>query len=99
MSLCPYCIIMATEKHKSNAAEKRAKVQLIMAICLVVFGCILITAAFLIPPTAEIHPSVLTAFGEILSFAGAVIGIDYSYKKIELREWYKQQNKDNEEDA
>ena len=71
--------------NKLTAQEKRAKSELILAICLVVFGCALITAAFIIPPTAEIHPSVLAAFGEILSFAGAVIGIDYSYKKQILR--------------
>lgn len=75
--------------------EKKARVQLVLAICLVVFGCLLITAAFIIPPTAEIHPSVLTAFGEILTFAGAVIGIDYQYKKVELRH----RKRDDEEDT
>ena len=43
------------------------------------FGCGMIIAAFIVPPTGEIHPSVLTAFGEILTFAGAVMGIDYKY--------------------
>lgn len=83
---------MATNK---NAAEKRAKVELGLAIGLVIFGCLLITAAFFVPPTAEIHPSVLTAFGEILSFAGAVIGIDYSYKKVELRHRSRQDEEEN----
>lgn len=72
--------------------EKRATIQLALSIALVVFGCVLIVAAFVAPPMAEIHASVLTAFGEILSFAGAVIGIDYSYKKVEL-----QKRKDDEE--
>lgn len=45
-----------------------------------IFGCLLIVAAFVVPPTGEIHPSVLTAFGEILTFAGAVLGIDYNYR-------------------
>ena len=76
---------MTTNKKPLSQADKRARTQLVLAICLVVFGCVLITAAFFTPPSAEIHPSVLTAFGEILSFAGAVIGIDYSYKKVELR--------------
>lgn len=65
---------------KSMTKERKNTIQLVVAICLVVFGCLLITAAFIIPPTAEIHPSVLTAFGEILTFAGAVIGVDYNYK-------------------
>lgn len=69
--------------------EKKNTIQLITAICLVVFGCLLIGMAFFVPPTGEIHPTVLTAFGEILTFAGAVIGVDYNYK-------YKM-NKDKEE--
>lgn len=45
-----------------------------------IFGCVLIMIGFWVKPTGEIHPSVLTAFGEILTFAGAVIGVDYNYK-------------------
>ena len=45
-----------------------------------IFGCIMIVAAFIAPPTGEIHPTVLTAFGEILTFAGAILGIDYRYR-------------------
>ena len=37
----------------------------------------LIGAAFFVPPMGVIDPTVLTAFGEILTFAGAVIGVDY----------------------
>ena len=61
-------------------AEKKHTLQLIMSVLLVAFGCILILAGFIVNPTGEIHPSVLTAFGEILTFAGAVIGVDYNYK-------------------
>ena len=39
-----------------------------------------ITAAFFVPPMGVIDPTVLTAFGEILTFAGAVIGIDYKHR-------------------
>ena len=67
---------------KSSKAkqERRLAVQLILAVSMAIFGCILIVVAFVVPPTGEIHPSVLTAFGEILTFAGAVLGIDYNYK-------------------
>ena len=65
---------------KRMTREKKNTLQLILATCLVVFGCTLIAMAFCIPPTGEIHPSVLAAFGEILTFAGAVIGVDYRYK-------------------
>ena len=32
-----------------------------------------------------IDPSVLTAFGEIATFAGSLIGIDYTYKYKSMR--------------
>jgi len=55
--------------------------QLWFAVVLVAFGCCLLLAGFIVSPTGEIHPSVLTAFGEILTFAGALFGVDYSYRK------------------
>lgn len=54
------------------------------AVFLVVFGCAMLTAAFIVDPTGEIHGSVLAAFGEILSFAGAVLGFDYYNRKTYL---------------
>jgi len=54
--------------------------QILLSISLVLFGIILITVAFFVPPTGVIDPTVLTAFGEILTFAGALIGIDAKYK-------------------
>lgn len=64
--------------------EKRHTVQLLAAVALIFFGVILVTAGFCTEPVGEIHPSVLTAFGEVLTFSGSVIGIDYSYKKKKL---------------
>ena len=55
--------------------------QLWFAVILVAFGCGLLAAGFIVSPTGEIHASVLTAFGEILTFAGALFGVDYSYRK------------------
>lgn len=60
--------------------ENKHTLQLLTSVALVVFGCILIMLGFSVDPIGEIHPSVLTAFGEILTFAGAVIGVDYKYK-------------------
>lgn len=52
-----------------------------MAACLLVaLGCALLVAAFIVPPPGEIHSSVLVAFGEIMTFAGALFGIDYKYR-------------------
>ncbi|MBQ8939919.1 MAG: hypothetical protein IJ047_06805 [Paludibacteraceae bacterium] len=67
-------------KSTKTKEERRLTLQLILAVSMAIFGCILIIVAFVVPPTGEIHPSVLTAFGEILTFAGAVLGIDYNYK-------------------
>ena len=56
------------------------KLQKIMAVAVVLFGVTLITVSFLIPPAGVIDPTVLTAFGETLTFAGALLGIDAHYK-------------------
>ncbi len=58
----------------------RQNVQLFTALALCTFGCAMLTAGFILPPLAEIHHSVLIAFGEILTFAGSLIGIDYKYR-------------------
>lgn len=60
--------------------KKNAGIQLLLATLLVLFGVALITVSFVVPPTGVIDPTVLTAFGEILTFAGALIGIDAKYK-------------------
>ena len=54
--------------------------QLAIAITLCTFGCTMLVAGFLCPPLGEIHHSVLVAFGEILTFSGSLIGIDYKYR-------------------
>ena len=56
------------------------KVQLILSVGLCVFGGVLLIAGFCCPPMGEIHHSVLIAFGEILTFSGSLIGIDYHYR-------------------
>ena len=56
------------------------KIQLILSVAMCSFGCILLACGFCAPPMAEIHHSILIAFGEILTFSGSLIGIDYHYK-------------------
>lgn len=60
--------------------RKKGRVQLWLAVALVLAGSVLLGCAFAFPPKGEIHSSVLVAFGEILTFAGALFGIDYKYK-------------------
>ena len=56
------------------------RLQLIIAMTMCTFGCALLIAGFCSPPMGEIHHSVLIAFGEILTFSGSLIGIDYHYR-------------------
>lgn len=56
------------------------RLQLMVASVMVIVGCALLGFGFAFPPQGEIHSSVLVAFGEILTFAGALFGIDYHYK-------------------
>lgn len=55
--------------------------QVILAGISVVGGLVLIACALYLPPQGQIDPTVLVAYGEALTFAGAVIGVDYHYKK------------------
>ena len=70
--------------------------QLWFAVIFVAFGCALLAAGFIVSPTGEIHPSVLTAFGEILTFSGALFGVDYSYRKRFLDRSRSHENTENE---
>jgi len=54
--------------------------QLTLAVIIISAGLFLIFAAFITPPTGIIDSSVLVAFGEILTFSGSLIGIDYHYR-------------------
>ena len=56
------------------------KIQLFIATLLVTGGLLLLFAGFIVKPEGEIHSSVLIAFGEVATFAGALLGVDYKYK-------------------
>ena len=56
------------------------KTQLIVSVAMCTFGCALLACGFIAHPMGEIHHSVLIAFGEILTFSGSLIGIDYHYR-------------------
>ena len=71
-------------KEERARYEKKATWQMWIASVTLLVGLGLLIGSFVVPPPGEIHPSVLAAFGEVLSFVGAIIGIDYSYKKKRL---------------
>ena len=55
--------------------------QLIIAAVLTLAGIGLLYLGTLLAPQGEIHETILVAFGEVATFAGAIIGIDYRYKR------------------
>lgn len=59
---------------------KRENGQLGIATFLAVAGMALLFMGFWYAPEGEIHHSVLIGFGEVSTFAGALFGVDYSYK-------------------
>ena len=62
-------------------ANYRSWVQLLIAVIATLFGLTLVGIALFMPPRGEIDPTVLTAYGETLTFVGALIGIDYRYRE------------------
>ena len=68
------------KKFKPLNVEQKMTIQLLLGCFLAIFGVVLLTISFFVPPTGIIHSSVLAAIGEVFTFSGALIGIDYSYK-------------------
>ena len=58
----------------------KLKWMIISAVALVITGILLVMMGLWMPPIGEIHPSVLTALGELLTFSGALFGINASYR-------------------
>ena len=44
-------------------------------------GLVLLFCGVYIAPRGEIHESILVGFGEVATFSGGLMGIDYVYKK------------------
>lgn len=66
--------------------DRKLTYQFIMASVLVLAGLVLLFIGCFIQPKGEIHSSILVAFGEGCTFAGALIGVDYHYR---YRSWEK----------
>ena len=58
----------------------KLSIQLITAAILAIGGLVLLFCGVYIAPQGEIHESLLIGFGEVATFAGALFGIDYTYK-------------------
>lgn len=65
---------------KKISVDTKLTIQVIMSIVLIIAGLTLLFLGFYFPPQGEIHDSVLIAYGEIATFSGSLLGLDYSYK-------------------
>jgi hypothetical protein len=74
-----FCCTFAADL-KTTLTMKERIIQLLIAAVLSLAGIILLFIGTWLAPQGEIHESVLVAFGEIATFAGSIIGIDYHYK-------------------
>ena len=59
---------------------KKTNIQLFLSIVLTLGGLGLLIAGFCVKPVGTIDNSVLVAFGEVCTFAGALIGIHWKYR-------------------
>lgn len=73
------CTFAGMEQDNKNKPTRGA--QLFAALVVTGLGCCLLIAGFIVEPPGEIHQSVLIGFGECLTFAGSLLGIDYRYRK------------------
>ena len=59
----------------------KLNLQLLTAAILSIGGLVLLFCGVYIDPQGQIHETLLVAFGETATFAGALFGIDYVYKR------------------
>lgn len=64
----------------NNKMKRKLNIQLIVATVVTLAGIILLFMGFWVNPMGVIDNSVLVAFGEALSLAGALLGIGYTYR-------------------
>lgn len=79
-----------------NNKEIKEKIQFIASLVVLVAGLSLIFVSLLLEPVGIIHYTVLTAFGMLLSFVGAVWNLDlkFEYKTNELKYDYERKTKE-----
>ena len=67
-------------KNVEKIKHVKLKWMIICAVILVVIGIIMILLSMFLPPIGEIHPSVLTALGEVFTFSGSLWGLNTHYR-------------------
>ena len=83
MKICKTAKIVGifASNFKKHTTMQSDHLQLITATVLSIGGLILLFCGVFIDPQGQIHETLLVAFGETATFAGALFGIDYVYKK------------------
>lgn len=76
-----YALVRASVFNFALMKRKFENLQLWAAVAVVAVGCGLLVAGFVVNPPGQIHQSVLVGFGECLTFAGSLLGIDYRYRR------------------
>ena len=79
--------------------ETKENVQIISAIAMLIGGFLLAVAGFIVPPTGQIHESVLGVFAECLIYAGYIFGVTIyiQTKYTELRSYLDNKLKEEEQ--
>lgn len=81
------------KKLKTLSTQEKLTVQLFLGCAIAIAGLVLLFISFFVDPLGIIHSSVLAAVGEVFTFSGALIGIDYTYK---YKIYEKVRNEENE---
>ena len=90
---------MTSKMMNKEEKQKRTKlnIQLGLGVLLVIAGLVLLFLGFYAPMVGEIANSVLVAYGEVSTFAGSLIGIDYHYRFREFKIEEEERHKNKEE--
>lgn len=67
-------------KLKRISQDTKLTIQVAVSVLLILAGLVLLFMGFYAPRVGEIHDSILIAYGEVSTFAGSLLGIDYHYK-------------------
>lgn len=92
-------IILTLKRQFIMTKETKENVQIISAIAMLIGGFLLAVAGFIVPPTGQIHESVLGVFAECLIYAGSIFGVTIyiQTKYAELRSYLDDKLKRKEE--
>ena len=86
------------KRMKILSIKEKMTIQLWLGVFLAVMGIILLWVGLFLPPTGIIDASVLTALGEVFTFSGSLIGIDYTYKYKTIKYLAREDIVDEEEE-